>query len=63
MSERAVAEACEVLLGCRRVICCVGGFGTMNARNAELLDAARSAGLPVARSRPNPRDDFGKPHR
>ena len=63
VSERAVAEACEVLLGCRRVICCVGGFGTMNARNAELLDAARSAGLPVARSRPNPRDDFGKPHR
>ena len=63
VSERAVAEACEVLLGCRRVICCVGGFGTMNARNAELLDAARGAGLPVARSRPNPRDDFGKPHR
>lgn len=63
VSERAVAEAREVLLGCRRVICCVGGFGTMNARNAELLDAARSAGLPVARSRPNPRDDFGKPHR
>ena len=45
VSERAVAEAREVLLGCRRVICCVGGFGTMNARNAELLDAARAAGL------------------
>ncbi|MCR8907057.1 ABC transporter ATP-binding protein [Thermophilibacter sp. ET337] len=45
VSERAVAQAREVLLGCRRVICCVGGFGTMNARNAELLDAARAAGL------------------
>ena len=45
VSECAVAQAREVLLGCRRVICCVGGFGTMNARNAELLDAAREAGL------------------
>lgn len=43
----AVAEAREVLLACREVICCVGEFGTMNARNAELLDAARKAGIPV----------------
>lgn len=63
VGERAVAEAREVLLGCRRVICCVGGFGTMNARNVELLDAAREAGLPMAHSRPTLRDDFGKPHR
>ena len=47
VSERAVAEAREVLLGCRRVICCVSAFGTTNARNAELLDAAREAGIPV----------------
>lgn len=45
VSERAVSEAREVLLACREVICCVSEFGTMNARNAELLDAARSAGL------------------
>lgn len=45
VSERAVAEARGVLLACREVICCVREFGTMNARNAELLDAARSAGL------------------
>ena len=47
VSERAVAETREVLLGCRRVICCVSAFGTTNARNAELLDAAREAGIPV----------------
>ena len=45
VSERAVSEAREVLLACREVICCVSEFGTMNARNAELLTAARSAGL------------------
>lgn len=45
VSERAVSEAREVLLACREVICCVSEFGTMNARNAELLAAARSAGL------------------
>lgn len=49
VGERAVAEAREVLLGCRRVVCCVRGFGTTNARNAELLDAARDAGIPVER--------------
>ena len=47
VSERAVEEAREVLLACREVICCVSEFGTMNARNAELLDAARVADIPV----------------
>ena len=47
VSDAAVAEAREALLACREVICCVGEFGTMNARNAELLDAARKAGIPV----------------
>lgn len=41
------AAAREVLLACREVVCCVSGFGTTNARNAELLDAARAAGIPV----------------
>lgn len=49
VSERSVARAREVLARCQRVVCCVDGFGTMNARNAELLDAAREAGLPVER--------------
>ena len=47
VSERAVEEARTALLACERVICCVSEFGTMNARNAELLDAARATGVPV----------------
>ena len=47
VSERAVEEARTALLACREVICCVSEFGTMNARNAELLDAARVADIPV----------------
>lgn len=47
VSSGAVAHAREVLLGCCEVICCVDAFGTGNARNAELLDAARAAGIPV----------------
>ena len=49
VSARAVERAREALLACRRVICCVEAFGTGNARNAELLDAARDAGIPVER--------------
>ena len=47
VSAESVARARDVLLGCREVICCVSGFGTMNARNAELLDTARSAEISV----------------
>ena len=47
VGEAALAEAREALLACREVICCVSAFGTMNARNAELIDAARKAGIPV----------------
>ena len=50
VGERAVAQAQEVLLACGRVVCCVDEFGTGNARNAELLDAARAAGIPVTTS-------------
>ena len=47
VSAESVARARELLLACREVICCVREFGTMNARNAELLDAARTVGVPV----------------
>lgn len=47
VSKESVARAREVLLACREVVCCVSEFGTMNARNAELLDAARAAGIPI----------------
>ena len=49
VSAESVARAREVLLACREVICCVSAFGTGNARNAELLAAARAADLPVRR--------------
>ena len=49
VSAESVARAREVLLACREVICCVSAFGTGNARNAELLAAARAADLPVCR--------------
>ena len=47
VSPGALVRAREVLLACCEVICCVDAFGTGNARNAELLDAARAAGIPV----------------
>ena len=47
VSAESVARARELLLTCREVICCIREFHTMNARNAELLDAARTAGIPV----------------
>ena len=47
VSAESVTRAREVLLACREVICCVREFGTTNARNAELLAAARGAGIPV----------------
>ncbi len=49
VSAESVERAREVLLACREVICCVSAFGTGNARNAELLAAARAADLPVRR--------------
>ena len=47
VSAEAVGRAREVLLACREVVCCVSRFGTMNACNADLLVAAREAGIPV----------------
>ncbi len=53
VSPGAVTRAREVLLACREVICCVDAFGIGNARNAELLDAARAAGIPVRHAGPS----------
>lgn len=53
VSAESVARAREVLLACREVICCVSAFGTGNARNAELLAAAREAGIPVRHESPH----------
>ncbi len=44
--EKAEA-ACAALDSCSEVICCVPSFGTMNARNAGLLEEARRKGIPV----------------
>ncbi len=37
-------EALEVMRSCKKVICCVPSFGTMNARNEELLNEAEKLG-------------------
>ena len=50
IGDSALAKAKTALLGCEAVIAALDSFGTLNARNAELLDAARSAGIPVVRS-------------
>ena len=47
VGEASVAQARETLLSCHALICCLEGFGGGNARNAQLLDAARAAGIPV----------------
>lgn len=50
IGDAALAKAKAALAGCEAVIAALERFGTINARNAELLDAARSAGIPVVRS-------------
>lgn len=47
VSPEAVDRAKEALLACRAVVCLRSSFGAMDARNAELLEAARAAGIPV----------------
>lgn len=47
VGDAELAEARAALLGCGALVRCVRAFGTGNARNAELVDAARGAGLPV----------------
>ncbi len=50
ISERALAEAAEVLRACRSLRCSLTHFGAMNAGNARLLDLARRQGIPVEES-------------
>ena len=47
VGPEAVDRAKEALLACRAVVCLRSSFGAMDARNAELLEAARAAGIPV----------------
>jgi len=44
VSEKKLHEALEILRICGQVICCVPSFGTMNARNARLLEEAEQLG-------------------
>ncbi len=45
IGDAALERAREVMRGCKRVICCVDSFGTMNRGNEQLLSDARKAGL------------------
>ena len=49
IGDEALAAARGVLAGCEVLLLCLEGFGTLNARNAELVAAARELGLPVVR--------------
>lgn len=44
VGEARVQEALAVLKTCSRVVCCLDSFGTMNAGNARLLEAAQEMG-------------------
>ncbi len=45
IGEAAFQKAADLLLQCRRALCCLTEFGTMNQRNQSLLELARSRGL------------------
>lgn len=47
IGDAAFAQACEALRDCERLVVCLREFGTLNARNAELVEAARGWGIPV----------------
>jgi iron complex transport system ATP-binding protein len=47
ISDASLDQARQSMATCRAVICCLDQFGTINARNQELLDEARSAGQTV----------------
>lgn len=44
VSEAHIGQALECMKQCRKVICCLDTFGTMNAGNERLLQAAREMG-------------------
>ena len=45
--DKTIARAKELLVHCARLIVCPAAFGTINARNAELVEFARSHGIEV----------------
>lgn len=50
IGDRTIARAKELLVHCARLIVCPAAFGTINARNAELVEFARSHGIEVMRA-------------
>ncbi|MCD7832678.1 MAG: ABC transporter ATP-binding protein [Lachnospiraceae bacterium] len=54
VSGGKVQEAMKILRGCGRVINCVPAFGTMNARNEELVTEAKRLGILIAENEVSP---------
>jgi len=50
IGDKTIARAKELLVHCARLIVCPAAFGTINARNAELVAFARSHGIEVMRA-------------
>ena len=57
IGDKTIARAKELLVHCARLIVCPAAFGTLNARNAELVDFARSHGIEVMRAREGASED------
>ena len=49
ISDAALSSAKKLLAQCDRLIVCPPAFGTLNARNAELIDAAQALGMEIDR--------------
>ena len=47
ISDEAFERACASMRRCGTVVCCVDGFGSGNARNADLVELARELGKDV----------------
>lgn len=47
IGDESFEKAKKVLSGCKKVVCCLKQFGTMNHRNSELLKYAKSINLSV----------------
>ena len=50
IGDKTIARAKELLVHCARLIVCPAAFGTINARNAELIEFARARGIEVMRA-------------
>ncbi|RHD35219.1 MULTISPECIES: ABC transporter ATP-binding protein [Collinsella] len=57
IGDKTIARAKELLVHCARLIVCPAAFGTINARNAELVEFARSHGIEVMRAREGASED------